>query len=385
MVAPGAQYVGVRQTIRVGTYFGVPVGVNWSVLVIFGLLTWELADIVFPGYYGGGTRSAYWVAAVIAALLFFFSLLAHEVSHAVVARHNGIGVHSITLWLFGGVAQLEGEALTPGADFRIAAVGPGTSIVLAALFGAVQVIAQRAGLTGVPVDVAKWLWYINLLLAAFNLIPAAPLDGGRILRSGLWRHSGNRTWASVMASRAGRVFGMVLIVVGVFEFLRGDPIGLWPGFLGWFLYVAARGEEGAALLQSGVARLRVADVMVHHPPTLPASMTVAEVVRGYLPWFRGEAVAVVGVSGMLEGVLTSDRLRSVPPHAQAATRIGDVAIPILDLPVAHPDELMPDVLRQMQAAGGPAVVLDGAGRLAGLVTATDVQRAVQLSQAHPRP
>ena len=147
----------------------------------------------------------------MAATLFFVSLLAHEGSHAVMARRHGVGVRSVTLWLFGGVAQLEGEAHTPGADFTIAAVGPGTSMGLAGVFAATQFLLEKAGATGLAVSVLSWLWQINLLLAAFNLIPAAPLDGGRILRAGLWRAMGSRARASVLAARAGLGFGVVLI------------------------------------------------------------------------------------------------------------------------------------------------------------------------------
>ena len=370
----------MRQTLRLGTYAGVPVGVNWSVLVIFGLLTYELADLVLPAYYNSGPRSVYWVAALVAAALFMGSILAHEVSHAVVAKHNGVGVHSITLWLFGGVAQLEGEALTPGADFRIAAVGPGMSILLGAIFGSVAVLSEHAGIHGLPLYVAKWLSYINLLLAAFNLIPAAPLDGGRILRAGLWKRSGNQARASVTASRAGRAFAIVLIALGFVEIARGETEGIWFALMGWFLFSAARAEEGAATLKGSIAGLTVGHAMSRQPPTLPSTMTVAEVLRGYLHWLQGDAIAVVGVTGVLEGVLTVEGLQSVAPAARASTRIGEVALPILSLPVAHPDELVSDVLRRMQAALGPAVVLDGEGRLAGLVTPAGIQRAAQLSQ-----
>ena len=179
----------------------MPVGVNWSVLVIFGLITWELAALDSPTSYGSGSHPSYWVAALIASVLFFASLLAHELAHAVVARHNGIGVRSITLWLFGGVAQLEGEALSPGADFRIAAVGPATSLVLAGIFGAVEALAASAGVHGLALGVLEWLWRINLLLAAFNVIPAAPL-GGRMLRAGLWSWNHDRDRSAILAARA---------------------------------------------------------------------------------------------------------------------------------------------------------------------------------------
>jgi Zn-dependent protease len=370
----------VKQSIRLGTYAGIPVGVHWSVAVIFGLVTWELADIVFPSAYGG-TRATYWVAALVAAMLFFGSLLAHEVSHAVVARHHGVAVRSITLWLFGGVAQLGGEALTPGADFRIAAVGPGTSLLLVGAFAAVQALMNGAGVHGLAEAVPSWLWKMNLLLAAFNLIPAAPLDGGRILRAGLWLRSGDRTRSTVIAARVGRGFGIVLVVVGIAFFVGyNDVYGLWPAFLGWFLFVAARAEESAALVRRGLQDLRVENVMTAQPPAIASSTTVAELVHRHLPWYRTDAVAVVGPTGWLEGILPLERIRALPPLSHADTRIGDLAVPILAVPVARPEEPVQDLLQRMTAAGGaPAVVLDSHNRLAGIVTPANVDRAVQLS------
>ena len=366
----------MRQSIRLGRVAGVPVGVHWSVAVIFGLVTWQLATIVFPGVYGTGTRPVYWAAAVAAAVLFFVSLLAHEASHAVVARRNGVGVRSITLWLFGGVAQLEGEAHTPGADFRIAVVGPATSVALAGVFAAAQVVLERAGAHGLVVDVPNWLWEINLLLAAFNLIPAAPLDGGRILRAGLWRARHDRTRASVLAARAGLGFGAVLIGLGAVEFVMGSTVGLWPAFLGWFLIAAARAEEAGARARGGIEGASVGSVMIEHPPVVDADTTVAAVLAGHLLWWRDGVAAVVGPTGWLCGVVTAAQVRAVAPESRAATPVGDVAMPIAVVPVSRPDEAMPDLLDRMEASGGrPAVVLDADNRLAGIVTLDDVARA----------
>jgi len=370
----------MRQSIRLGTYKGVPIGIHWSVVVIFGLVTWELADIVFPGSYAG-TRTEFWVAALIASVLFFGSLLAHELSHAVVARRHGVAVNSITLWLFGGVAQLGGEALTPGADFRIAAAGPGTSLVLVGLFAAFQGLLSGFGVHGLITAVPSWLWRINLLLAGFNLIPAAPLDGGRILRSGLWRRSGDRTRATVIAARVGRVFGIVLVAAGVFIFITyDDAFGLWPAFLGWFLFAAARAEEGAAIARRGLEGLRVGDVMTAQPPAIASSITVAELVHHHLPWYRTDAVAVVGPTGWLEGILPLDRIRHLPPLSHADTHIGELAVPIAQVPVARPWEPVQELLQRMAAAdGAPAVVLDENNRLAGIVTAANLDRSAQMS------
>jgi len=367
----------MKQSIRLGRIGGVPVGVHWSVAVIFGLVTWELATIVLPGTYGGGARPAYLVAAVVAAILFLASLLAHEGSHAIVARRHGVGVRSITLWLLGGVAQLEGEAHSPGADFAIAAVGPSTSIFLAGVFGGAQLLLEQAGAPGLAVVVCSWLWQINVLLAGFNLIPAAPLDGGRILRAGLWRSTGNRTRAAVSAARAGMGFGVVLIGLGLFELFVRSPLGLWPAFLGWFVFMAARAERDGAQRQAGVEGLPVGAVMTPHPPVVPSATSVAEVLAGTVHWWDADQVAaVVGPTGWLEGVVTLERVRRVPAHEQATTRLGDIAERIEAAPVGRPEEAMSILLGRIDAAGGrAAVVLDPANRLAGIVTLDDVERA----------
>ncbi len=371
----------MKQSIRLGRVGGVPIGVHWSVAVIFGVVTWELATVVFPATYGVGTHPAYWVAAVVAAMLFFASLLAHEGSHAVVARRHGVGVASITLWLFGGVAQLEGEAHDPRADFTIAAAGPATSVALVGAFACAQVLLEQAGAQGLVVTVCAWLWQINALLAVFNLIPAAPLDGGRILRAALWRATGDRTRAAVLAARAGMGFGALLIALGFAEFALRSPFGLWPLFLGWFLLVAARSEADAARHPAagqldGIAGFAVGAVMTADPPVMPATMTVSELLAGPVSWWSGrEVAAIVGPTGWLGGVVTLGRIRAVPGDEQTTTRLGDIAEPIEAIPVGRPEEPMGVLLARMEAAGGrPAVVLDATDRLAGVVTLGDVAR-----------
>jgi Zn-dependent protease len=372
----------MRQSLRIGRFRGIPVGVHWSVAVIFGLVAWELADGVFPGSYPG-TTGEYWAAALIAAVLFFASLLAHEVSHAVVARRYGIPVRSITLWLFGGVAQLGGDALSPGADFRIAAVGPGVSFALVGVFAAVEAGMSAAGVTGLVAAVPAWLWRINLLLAVFNLIPAAPLDGGRILRSGIWAKSHDRNRATVLAARVGRVFGIVMIALGLaLTFVYDDPYGLWSVILGWFLYNAARAEENFGLVRRDLETLRVGDVMTPNPPAISSSMSVAELVHHHLPWYRVDAVAVVGPTGWLEGILPLDRIQHLPPLSHADTTVGSLAFPIASVPVGRPDEPLNLLLQKMAEAGGlPAVVLDSTNRLAGIVTSGNLDRTIQTAGA----
>jgi Zn-dependent protease len=301
----------------------------------------------------------------------------------VVARHNGVGVRSITLWLFGGVAQLDGEAHTAGADFRIAAVGPATSIALAVAFAAAQLAATAAGAHGLAVGVLSWLWKINLLLAAFNLVPAAPLDGGRILRAGLWRAWGDRLRASAAAARAGRVFGAVLIAVGIVGFLFGSLVGLWPAVLGWFLYSAAGSEERLAEVRSGVAHLLVGQVMTAHPPAVPARTSVSELVSAHLWHYRGEAVAVTDDAGWLAGVVTLGAVQAVPVERRPFTALSAIAVPLAAVAVGRSDEPMSALLDRMgRAPSGIALVLDADNRLAGIVTASDVERAASFGPHH---
>lgn len=369
------------ENIRLGRIAGIPVGINWSILVIFCLLTWELADVVLPGYHRHQATAIYWVAGIIATILFFASLLAHEVSHAVVAKRNGIGVRRITLWLFGGVSELESEALTPGADFRIAVVGPLTSFGLAGVYAALVLLLPKAGGDQeVLVSALGWLAWINLLLGGFNLIPAAPLDGGRVLRAALWERSGDRVRAATTAARTGQVFGYVLVVLGILEFVTVGLVGLWLVFLGWFLLSAARSEEKAAVMRASLADVHVRDIMTQDPTTFASKTTVADLLDNQLHRHRFSSYPLVGPAGQLEGLTTMNRIRHVPAKLRETTRLIDTGIPFSEVPAGAPGEPIPDLLQRMQASpDGRAFVLDDTGRLVGIVSPSDIARFVQIS------
>lgn len=363
----------MRQSIPLGRIFGVRVGANWSVLVIFALIAWGLATQAFQDAAG----VAAWTAAVITALVFLLSLLAHEISHALVARRNGVAVEGITLWLFGGVASLEGEADTPGADLRIAGVGPLVSAVLGgAFYGAFLLVANTtdAGLVAVALF---WLAFVNGLLTVFNLVPAAPLDGGRLLRSALWRRSGDRHRASVTAAGAGRIFGMLLIGLGIVEFLFFPGVigGLWLALVGWFLINAAGAERRYAQSQQRLGGVRVADVMTPQPFTAPAWMTVEQFIQQYAVQYRFSAFPLVDREGHFVGLVPLDRVRAVPRDERAGTRLADVADGSAQVPTAGPD----DALGRLLSAGTVrrVVVLDRQGQVVGIVAPTDVTRATR--------
>jgi Zn-dependent protease/predicted transcriptional regulator len=374
----------VGATLRLGRFAGVDVGAHWSVLIIFGLLAWTLSASNFPIAYPGDPRWAYAVAGVCAAVAFLLGLLAHEVAHAIVARRNGLSVESITLWVFGGVARLGGEARTPGAELRIAGVGPLVSLLIGVGFGAVAAVLAAAGSTGLVVGTFSWLAGINIGLAVFNALPAAPLDGGRLLRAALWRWRGDRTWAAITAAQAGRILGMLLIFFGLWQFLVGATFGaLWLALIGWFLLGAATAEGQQARLGSALGGLRVADIMSAQPETAPADLTVAEFTDRHLWTSRHSAFPLVD-NGRPIGLVTLNRIRSVPPDRRATTTLRDVACARDDLTLASPDEPVTDLLPRLnRCADGRALVVSG-DQLVGIVSPSDISRAVQRASVRNR-
>jgi Zn-dependent protease/CBS domain-containing protein len=360
-----------------GRIFGVPVGVNWSVLVIFVLIAWGLSAGYFPRAYPGNPTWAYVVAGIAAALVFFAGLLAHEVSHAVIAKRNGLSVEGITLWVFGGVAELRGTARTPGAELRIAGIGPLVSLLIGLVFAGVAAGIAGLGARGLAFGAFVWLAAINVALAIFNVLPAAPLDGGRLLRAVLWKLRGDRTWAAIVAAWAGRVLGVVLIAYGLWQFLAGAAIGaLWLALIGWFLLGAAGMEERQARSDAALSGVRVGDVMSPQPQTVPPDVTVADFVDRYLFAHRHSAFPVME-DGHPVGLVTLDRVRQVPDDRRGNTPLRDVACRPEELAFAAPQEPLTDLLpRLSRCADGRALVVAD-DRLVGIVSPSDISRAVQ--------
>ncbi|MEU1844513.1 site-2 protease family protein [Micromonospora sediminicola] len=367
----------MRASFRLGRIAGVPVGVNWSVLVIFVLIAWSLSASLFPRSYPANSTLAYVAAGLAAAVVFFVGLLAHEVSHAVVAKRNGIEVEGITLWLFGGVAELKGEAKDPGAELRIAGVGPLVSLIIGVVFGTIAVAVAAAGGGGLLLGALSWLAGINVLLAVFNVLPAAPLDGGRLLRAAVWKATGDRTRASVVAARAGWVLGILLIGLGLWRFLVGAGFGgLWLALIGWFLIGAAGQEERAARMGDALRGIRVGDVMTPQPQTASGDLTVADFVDHYLFAYRHSTLPLTA-DGRPVGLVTLDRVRGIAADRRASTTLAEVSCRADELVLARPDEQLNDLLPRLNECtdGRALVVVDD--RLVGIVSPSDISRAVQ--------
>jgi Zn-dependent protease/CBS domain-containing protein len=373
-------------SMRVGKIAGFELRIHWSTLVIFALLVWSLAAAQLPDEVPGSSEAAYVVAALIAGVAFYVALLAHEVSHALVARHEGIEVHRLTLWILGGIAELRGEPASAGADLRIAGVGPAVSLGLAGVFAVTAALVGLANGPDLAVATIGWLAGINFVIGLFNLIPAAPLDGGRILRAALWAWRGDRTWAAVSAARAGQVFGYLLIGFGLITFFRPGVGGLWFLVLGWFVLNAARAEQAQTVLRDTLGDRLVSSVMSVHPVTAPADATVGEVLHDYVLTTRHSAFPLQAADGRIVGLVTLNRLRSVPAERRDHTPVMDVACPIDEVVRARPDDRLVDLLARLGGcADGRALVFDddrsedGTEQLAGIVTPTDVTRQIELA------
>ncbi|OBF99853.1 zinc metalloprotease [Mycobacterium sp. 852014-52450_SCH5900713] len=375
----------MRDAIPIGRIAGFPVNVHWSVLVILWLFTWSLASTL-PGTVKGYSHGAYWLAGACGALVLLASLVAHELAHAVVARRAGVSVGSVTLWLFGGVTTLGGEAKTPKAAFRIAIAGPATSLALAAAFGGLVAALHTVRAAPIVIGVASWLAVINLLLGLFNLLPGAPLDGGRVLRAILWRRHGDSVRASIGAAHAGRVVAFILIGLGLAEFLLGGVVGgVWLAFIGWFIFAASREEETRLSTQQMFSGVRVADAMTAGPHTAPGWITVDDFVQRYVLGDRHSAYPVVDRGGAITGLITLRRLREVAPGQRATVTVGEVAQPLQEVPSGAPQEPLTALLERMAPAGprSRALVFDGA-QVVGIVTPTDVARLIEVYRlAHP--
>lgn len=370
----------MKEHLRLGRVAGINVGINWSVLAIFLLITFGLAAGRFPLLYPDQSTTAYVVAGLAAGVIFFLSLLAHEVSHALVAQRNGVEVEGITLWLFGGVARLTGEAQDPGAELRISGVGPLVSVGLAAVFFVLAVALAAIDLPGIVVGVFTWLAIINLVLAIFNLVPAAPLDGGRILRAILWRRRGDRTSAGITAARAGRAFGWFLVIAGLAQLLFVGVGGIWLMLIGWFLTAAAAAEEQQARIGDALADVRVRDVMSADPTVAPADITVDDFLENYVFRSRYSTFPLTQNGGSAAGLVNLNRVKSVPADERSRATVRDVACPLDEVPVVGPDDPLAELLPRMAGcADGRALVVED-GRIVGIVSPTDVMRQMEIAE-----
>jgi Zn-dependent protease/CBS domain-containing protein len=360
---------------RVGRVAGIEIGIHPSWLVIAFLVTYSLAVAQFPQQYPGWGATAYWVVAAATAVLFFASVLAHELSHAVLARRFGLDVRGITLFIFGGATQLDEEAARPRDEALIAAAGPIASLAIgAALLGGELVVGQPqvGALLG-------WLGFINLTLGAFNLLPGFPMDGGRILRALLWRVRGDRFGATRVAAAVGRLFGFALIGLGVVLVLQGGGIfgGLWLALIGWFLSNAAEATVAQMSVQRSLRGVKVRDVMDASPPSVSPNDSVADLVSERMLHGEHRSFLVRHDDGGLAGMVTLSDVRRLPRADWPSARVTDVMTRYGDLATVAPDDEIEAALRLLQAREvGQLPVVEEGRTAVGMITRGGILRLI---------
>jgi len=354
---------------------GVEVAAHWSVFVTVGLFVTLLATATLPEAHPGDTWVAYWLVAGGTAVLFFFSLLGHELAHALVARRYGMEVKRITLWLLGGVTELGGPSPTARADALVALVGPVTSLGFGAVAAALAVWVGTSGLLGTAL---AWLASVSVVLAVFNLLPGAPLDGGRVLRALMWWRYEDRDRAALLAARVGKVLGYFMIAMGILNVLAGLAAGVWLILLGWFILSGASAEQAAAG-DEHLRRFTAADVMTPLAVVAPAWWTVDQFVAHLSPTVMAAGVfPIVDLAGHANGVCTVGDLETVPAEHRGDTKLGAVAARRPAPVVVTPETNAAEIAATIRGRGGIAVVED-ANHAVGVITALELSRAAHLS------
>lgn len=331
-------------SIRLGKIAGIDIYIHVSWLIIVVLLTWSL-DIEFSASYPGWGTATYWVVSLIATLLLFAAVLLHELAHSVVARARGLSVKNITLYVWGGLSNIEQEPRSPGIEFQMAVVGPVTNLLIAGL-AYLLLLALGKGTS----PVAALLGYLalaNLLLGLFNLIPGFPLDGGRVLRSIVWKVSGNLRTATRATTLVGQFVAYLFIFWGIWQFFSGNVLGgIWIGFIGWFLLSAAQSANSQVMLQSMFRGVTVGEVMNPSPMTTPANISLQKLVDDYLlP--RGVSYALVMQGDRLAGLIKLSDIRHIPREEWGQVPVGHTMIPLEKLHVVTPQQSLNDVLPLM--------------------------------------
>ncbi len=366
---------------RLGSILGFEIDIDRSWLVIFFLVFWSLSQAVFPQAAPDLPGGIHVAMGFVGTFLFFASLLAHELSHAVVSRAKSIPIEGFTLFIFGGIARTTREPDTPMDEILIAGVGPVASLVLAGLFWATAVVSTGLGAGEAVVAVAQYLAVINFALAVFNMLPGFPLDGGRVFRAVVWRITGDRTRATRWATDAGRLLGTFLMVLGAIQALAGAPLqGLWLAFIGWFLRGLARMSFQQHVLHDLLGDYAAADLMTPDPELVSVRMPLEELVEDRFLKLRYGGYPVED-DGRLVGLVTLEAVKPLPRGRWGGVTVADVMSPVTECAVLPPGAAVTDVLRAISSpsAGGRVLVVEE-GRLIGIISASDVARWMQRAQ-----
>lgn len=367
---------GMRNAWRLGKVRGIEIHIDASWLIIFVLVTWTLAGNYFPEQNPNAPLLLNWVLAIIASLLFFASVLAHELSHSLVAINQGEKVHNITLFIFGGVAQIGDEPDKPLKEFLIAFVGPLTSIAIGILSYATWLLLKESSLPFA--SIFHYLGFINIALACFNLIPGFPLDGGRILRAIIWGITNNMHLATRVASFSGKVVAFLLIFSGIWFIFTGLTLnGIWMIFIGWFLYNAATSSYRHLMVKDALNQVSVSDLMITNFDTVSPGMSIQELVDNYILRQRDRSFLVIE-DGLVKGIVCLHDVKSIPRERWPATTIADIMIPQGQLERVSPNDDASVALNKLTSKNIHQVPVVQDNRVLGILRRNDILNYLQL-------
>src|SRR2546425_12576061 len=360
--------------IRLGKLLGITFQIDPTWFVVFTLITLSLTSR-FAEEHPHWTPLTYWIVGILTSILFFASVVLHELAHSAVAISKGIPVRSITLFIFGGVAQISREASRPATEFLVAAAGPAASIMISIFFGGLWLLSK--GTYEVVAALGQWLAEINLMLALFNLIPGFPLDGGRILRSIIWGVSGNFATATRAASTLGKLVAYLFIILGVVIGLRGNFInGLWIGFIGWFLLNAAQQSFQQVVLRESLSGIKANDMMTRDCPRIPQGITVAQFIEDFL--FRtGRHCFLIMDQDLLLGIITLHEVNKTSRDRWNQIRVEEIMLPLQQLKWVSPDQDIVRILEYMDREDINQVPVVEQGRLLGMVGRHEILHLLQ--------
>jgi len=356
--------------------FKVSVDVTWIILAV--LITWSLAKGLFPNYFEGYSNITYWWMGIAGALGLFASIIFHEFCHSIVARRFGLPIKGITLFIFGGVAEMNEEPKSPKAEFLMAVMGPVSSAILGLLIAAAVLASGKMSWPGPVTGVLKYLVWLNFILAGFNLLPAFPLDGGRILRAVLWKVKGNLRWATHVASGLGSAVGLFFIIIGIMTFILGGFIGgMWYFLIGMFIRWASQMSYRQLLLRKSLAGEQIGHFMKPEPVTIPSSVSVEQLVNDYFYKFHYKMFPVVD-NGELKGCVDTNQVKELPRDQWAKHTVSDVTKPCSQTNTISPDTDVMKVLSQMNKTGNSRFMVTEQNHLVGIVTLKDMLKFLSL-------
>lgn len=360
-------------SLKIATIMGIPIRVHFSWLIIFGLITWSLSTFYFPKAAPQLPATSYWISGTVAALLLFISVAFHELSHSFVALRYKLSIINITLFIFGGVAQMKGEPPNPKAEFRIAIAGPLSSFFLSLTFA----VAYNVATTQVTKALFLYLAQLNLILGAFNLIPGFPMDGGRVVRAFLWKKTNDFFYATRRAANYGQKIALFFIIFGIFSIFMGLSGGLWLMLIGWFLYSAAQASYQQASLQETLNGIKVKNIMVRDIVTMPSNLTINVAVNEYFLKYGYGGFPVVD-DGKFLGFVTLKEIRDVPRESWKDVNISEIFIPHdRRWEVSEEDDAIKALELMISEDKGRLVVTDR-GSVIGLITRNGIARYVQI-------